>query len=69
MRKYIVSFWDSAQKSWPTVEAYLRGKGAIYNVGKVAETVVVECPEETALLLRDHDDVMSLLPVDVKPGK
>lgn len=69
MRKYIVTFWDSATASWPTVADLLKAKNAPYNLipsPSTASSVVVECSEETALVIRDSEAVMSLLAVPLK---
>lgn len=69
MRKYIVTFWDSATASWPALADRLKAKNASYNLipsPSTTSSVVVECSEETALVIRDSDDVMSLLAVPPK---
>lgn len=69
MRKYIVTFWDSATASWPALSEVLKAKSAPYNLipsPSTATSVVVECSEETALVIRDSDAVMSLLAVPPK---
>lgn len=69
MRKYIVTFWDSATASWPALAEALKAKNATYNLipsPSTDATVVVECPEETALIMRDSDAVMSLLAMPPK---
>lgn len=69
MRKYIVTFWDSATASWPTLAELLKAKNAPYNLipsPSTVASVVVECSEQTALIIRDSDVVMSLLAVPAK---
>jgi hypothetical protein len=64
MRKYIVTFWDSATDSWPKLQTVLKEKNAVFNLipsPSTNTTVVVECSEETALIMRDSELVMSLL--------
>jgi hypothetical protein len=64
MRKYIVTFWDSAKDGWPLLELKLKEKNAAYTLipsPATEVTVVVECSEETALLIRDSELVMTLL--------
>jgi hypothetical protein len=62
MRRYIVTFWEPVEKSWPTVEGRLQARKARYGAVVISKgTVTIECPEETALLLRDDEAVHSLL--------
>lgn len=64
-----MTFWDSATASWPILAEHLRGKDAPYNLipsPSTTASVVVECSEQTALVIRDSDVVMSLLAVPPK---
>lgn len=62
VRRYTATFWQPTVNVWPVIEERLKTAGAVFKVtGKGFDTVVVECPEETALLLRDDVTVQSLL--------
>lgn len=70
MRRYVVTFWKKCEDVWPEILRQLMIGEAAFSVieRRGDNAIVVECPEKTALFLRDRNEVQSLL-VDGKPQK